>query len=120
MSLVLPVHLHESYEAETGEAVEQLLQPGMTVVDLGAHIGYFTLMSARLVGPNGRVYAFEPSPSSFLMLRKNISANGYDDRVSAVAEAVADAPGRARLHEVEGSSVSAHLDVESQEEEPSA
>jgi FkbM family methyltransferase len=111
MSLVLPLYLHDSYESETEEAVRNLLRPGMTVVDLGAHVGYFTLLAARLVGRGGRVYAFEPSRATFLILRKNVSANGYEDRVITVAQAVAAKPGRGRLQEVEGSSVSAYLDM---------
>lgn len=49
---------------------------GQVVVDAGANIGYFTLRSARLVGPSGRVVAFEPSASSFSVLMKNLRLNG--------------------------------------------
>jgi FkbM family methyltransferase len=59
------------------------LRPGMTVVDGGANIGYFSLLFARLVGPAGRVYAFEPDPRNFELLRKNIGRNGYRNVVAA-------------------------------------
>lgn len=52
------------------------IAPGQTVVDAGAHIGIFTLMAARRVGPTGRVLAFEPSPHTQETLRRNLSLNG--------------------------------------------
>lgn len=55
-------------------AGERLL-PGETVVDVGAHIGTFALMAGRRVGPAGRVLAFEPSPKTFALLRRNLEAN---------------------------------------------
>lgn len=64
---------------ETGETrvVYEKITSGQTVLDIGANIGYFTLKFARLVGPNGKVYAFEPDPNTFLILKKNIDVNGY-------------------------------------------
>lgn len=62
----------ESYETEL---FEQALRPGMTVLDVGAHIGYYTLIAARKVGPTGRVIAFEPEPRNNALLRKNVAAN---------------------------------------------
>lgn len=47
------------------------LQPGDIVLDVGAHYGYFALLAARLVGPAGQVFAFEASPSTFEVLRRN-------------------------------------------------
>ncbi len=69
--------LHGGYEAATTAVFQELVQPGMTVVDAGAHVGYFTLLAAGLVGETGRVYAFEPEPSSYELLCKNIRVNGY-------------------------------------------
>jgi FkbM family methyltransferase len=73
------------------------ISPGMTVVDIGAHIGYYTLQSARLVGKTGRVYAFEPEPDNFALLTKNIELNGYDNAV-CVQQAVADKSGTGELY----------------------
>lgn len=55
--------------------LKRVIKPGMTVVDVGAHIGYYTLLSARLVGDTGEVYAFEPDPSYYGLLKKNIEVN---------------------------------------------
>lgn len=63
------------YEPETVALVEQLLTPGMTFVDAGAHCGQYTLVAARQVGPAGQVHSFEPDPQTFAILQKNIAMN---------------------------------------------
>jgi FkbM family methyltransferase len=73
-----------------------MVKKGDVVVDLGASIGYFTLLAARLVGKEGKVYAFEPEPRNFLLLCKNIALNGYDNIV-AIRKAVSDREGFAKL-----------------------
>jgi len=55
------------------------LQSGMTAVDLGANIGYASLIMAGIVGPTGTVYAIEPSARNFMFLNMNIKANGYEN-----------------------------------------
>lgn len=49
----------------------QLIQPGMTVVDVGANIGIYTRYFSRLAGPRGQVHAFEPAPPNFKRLHEN-------------------------------------------------
>lgn len=61
-------------EPETIPWVKKYLKPGMTVVDIGAHIGYYTALFSRLTGPNGRVLAFEASPENYPVLAHNIQA----------------------------------------------
>lgn len=82
-----------TYEPDTTGVVLSLLKEGQTFVDIGAHIGYFTLLAARAVGPGGRVYSFEPAPSNLTILRKNIQVNGYEDVVAVVPKAVCGAVG---------------------------
>ena len=48
------------YEPSTSNVACEVIKPGMTVVDVGANVGYFTLLFASLVGSRGQVYAFEP------------------------------------------------------------
>lgn len=86
-----------TYEYDTVEVFSDYIRPGMTVVDVGAFVGFYTLLSARLVGPQGSVYAFEPNPEAFALLRRNIHENGYGDRVTAVPKAVSKAGGKAQL-----------------------
>jgi len=59
------------YEKDTTRLFKKIIRPGMTVVDIGAHIGCYTRLSAKLVGPAGRVLAFEPEPENFQFLVKN-------------------------------------------------
>ena len=72
------------------------ITPTMTVVDAGAHIGYFTCQAARLVGPRGLVLAFEPAPRNFELLTANVWRNGFTN-VMCFPWALGDAPGFAQL-----------------------
>jgi FkbM family methyltransferase len=70
---------------------------GMCVFDVGANIGYYTLLAARAVGPSGRVYAFEPEPHNFELLTRNVAENGFTN-VRPVNAAVSNRAGVVRLH----------------------
>jgi FkbM family methyltransferase len=61
-------------EAET-QLFRELLRPGMVAVDVGANIGYFSLLASILVGPTGAVHAFEPDPVNYTLLKKNVRMN---------------------------------------------
>ncbi len=63
------------------EFVVRNVSRGMTVIDLGANYGYYTLLMADLVGQHGKVYAFEPNPAAISALGRSLSANNYDRRV---------------------------------------
>lgn len=65
------------YEKHTAEALIEVLGDGATFVDVGAHVGYYTLLARAAVGPNGRVFAFEPNPESYRRLIANIVLNGF-------------------------------------------
>ena len=67
---------YEAEEVETG-LVKRLVAPGQVVLDVGANVGYYTLLFARLVGPEGNVVAFEPDPTNVELLRANVELNGY-------------------------------------------
>lgn len=65
------------------EAVlRQAVKPGMRFADVGANFGYYTLLGADWVGPEGRVFSFEANPGICRKLRKSVSVNGFDDRVT--------------------------------------
>ncbi len=53
------------------------IKKGDVVLDVGANIGYYTLIFAKIVGENGHVFAFEPEPSNFNLLKKNVMVNNY-------------------------------------------
>jgi FkbM family methyltransferase len=65
------------YEPFQTSLVEQWIKPGDIVLDIGANIGYYTLIFARLAGTNGHIYAFEPEPNSFNILSENVAGNHY-------------------------------------------
>src|SRR5271155_2017027 len=64
-------------ENRVQEALANRLRPGMVFYDLGANIGLFTLLGARLVGETGKVFSFEPDPENATRLRRNIQRNGF-------------------------------------------
>ena len=61
--------------AEEARLLEKLIEPGMQILDIGANIGLYTLLLARLAGKIGRVFAFEPEPNLFSILCENCAAN---------------------------------------------
>lgn len=61
----------------------EVIRPGDTVLDIGANLGYYTLLAADLVGPEGRVVAIEPNPEVFRRLSASIAVNGFTSRTSA-------------------------------------
>jgi len=66
-----------AYERELVDWMKRTLKPGMTVLDVGANIGYFSAIAAGLTGDKGQVHAFEPVPQTFSRLQKNLSAFGW-------------------------------------------
>lgn len=72
------------------------VQYGDVVIDIGANIGYYTLLLAKLSGPQGTVFAFEPEPENFSLLLKNIELNDYKN-VIAVQKAVGATTEQAHL-----------------------
>jgi FkbM family methyltransferase len=85
------------YEPLLRQVMERHIAVGATVIDGGAHIGYHTLLAARLVGPSGRVIAFEPAPSTYRLLAENVARNGYQN-VTLVGGALTDRSGHGALH----------------------
>lgn len=85
------------YEPEVSYFFTNVLQPGDTVVDIGAHIGYFSMIAARVVGPAGRVYAFEPEPSNYRRLRDHLVQNGLE-MVKSFNVALGAVPGEAQMY----------------------
>ena len=78
-----------SWEPETVASFERLLKPGMHWADIGANIGYFTIVGHRLaMGSGGHTYAFEANPRTFEFLRDNINLNWFFDGCTAEHKAV--------------------------------
>lgn len=73
--------LNGCYSPYETEIFRSLIKPGMKIADIGAHIGYFTLLAADAAGAHGRVYAFEPDPKNFDLLSRTVSVNHFENVV---------------------------------------
>ncbi|HLL16136.1 MAG TPA: FkbM family methyltransferase [Pyrinomonadaceae bacterium] len=93
----LSLSVNGAYEPFETELMHSLVKPGDTVLDIGANIGYYTLILARLVGERGKVYAFEPDPTNYELLKRNIALNGYKN-VVPVMKATSNKNGTLRLY----------------------
>lgn len=82
-----------NYEPETFRFLRSRLQPGDVAIDVGGHIGLFAVLAARLVGPRGKVFSFEPTPFTRSVLEKVVELNGCSDTVEVRPEAVSSQRG---------------------------
>jgi FkbM family methyltransferase len=92
----LPI-VRGEYEHEALQFVRRTLRPGQHAVDVGAHIGFFAMHMAAIVGPSGTVTAFEPFARNADLLERSIAENRFEAIVALHRAAVAAAPGTARL-----------------------
>jgi FkbM family methyltransferase len=92
--------IHEPFETEL---VKDHVNKGEFVLDVGAHIGYYSLIMARCVGKNGKVFSFEPNPLNFNILKKNIEINEYQNIVLE-EKAVSNKNGTTNLYLSKGNS----------------
>lgn len=85
------------YEPEVTKLFKAILRPGDTCLDIGANTGWFTTLAAELVGPQGRVIAFEPAPENLENLRNNIYRGSFTN-VTVVEAALSDSDGTANFY----------------------
>ncbi len=95
------------WEPDVSRVIEQNLSPGDVFVDIGANIGYDTLLASSRVGPTGRVVSIEASPRTFALLKRNLAANPFSSNVRAVNAAVSDKPGALDLYEINEGNIGA-------------
>jgi FkbM family methyltransferase len=101
-------HDQRAYEPTFYPAFIQRITEGMTVLDVGAHVGFFTLGAAKRVGSGGRVYAFEASDQTARILRRHVIINGWQKVVEVVEAAVCDVVGTMQFY-VDGASMANSL-----------
>jgi FkbM family methyltransferase len=97
LSLSPQIILNGAWEPGVTQALRSLVKPGMTIVEIGANIGYFTTFLGRLVGPRGCVRAFEANPEIFDLLTDNIDINGLIPFVRAEQMLVCDSCGEREI-----------------------
>jgi FkbM family methyltransferase len=88
--------LMDSYEIHETALFKREIRENMLVVDIGANTGYYSLIAAKLVGSNGKVYAFEPEPANYQTLIRHIQINGYTNIVP-VQKAISNQCGKTKL-----------------------
>jgi FkbM family methyltransferase len=71
------IYYFHVWEPQISTVITRLLEPGDTVLDIGAHVGHHTLLSAQAVGESGHVYSFEATPQTFAALKTNIGLNHF-------------------------------------------
>ncbi len=86
-----------TYEPEQTRLFRSKCRPGDTVIDVGANVGWYTIIASKLVGKDGTVIAFEPEPENFAILKRNVLANGCDN-VILEQKALSNAAGTLTLY----------------------
>lgn len=95
-----------SYEHDKVLRFQETVKPGHVVFDVGAHVGYYTLLASELAGPHGQVIAFEPLPRNLRYLHEHLRLNSVQN-VRVIEAAVSDRSGTARFRVVPDSSMGA-------------
>lgn len=90
------IYVRGYYEADIVRAVKNLLRPGMTFFDVGAHFGQYTLVASAIVGDGGTVHAFEPGPKQMSYLQYNVDLNRRTN-VKLNSVALSNSSGEARF-----------------------
>jgi FkbM family methyltransferase len=88
---------YRKYEVLETALMKSLVKPGFHALDIGANIGFFSVLLGDLVGPEGRVAAFEPEPNNARLLAKNVRDRNLTSVVTVVQAAVGEAAGSAML-----------------------
>lgn len=100
--LRLPVryfrYFPDDYEAPNIQFLQSSVQEGSVVLDVGAHIGLFSVIAARCVGQHGKVVAYEPTPTTFRLLRHTIHINQLKNVVTPVTAAVGHESGEINFY----------------------
>jgi FkbM family methyltransferase len=86
-----------NYEREEVAFMRSVLRPGDTALDVGAHVGFFAIQMAAIVGPSGQVHAFEPLASNADLLERSVAENRFLDRIIIHRGAVGASSGSATL-----------------------
>lgn len=89
------------YETKKTSAVEAAVQRGDVIYDIGAHVGYFSLIMAQEAGPDGHVYSFEPRALNFRFLKKHIRINEFSN-ISTFPYCVGESSGQVRFNDRTG------------------
>lgn len=90
------------YEPTLAKRVVEGLNPNMDAIDIGANVGFYTVLFAKLVSPSRRVLTIEPTPGALKRLYKNLQANNVTDKVIVYEGAISNQTGTTSIDIVEG------------------
>jgi FkbM family methyltransferase len=94
--IIVEQFLQEYYEKSTTILLSKVVKKGMTVVNIGANMGYFTLLLSKLVGNKGKVFAFEPFLNNVKFIEKNVRSNNCNN-VEIIPKAISQKSGKTKL-----------------------
>lgn len=94
---LLGLELDGTYEDKETALLQRVVQPGWTIVDVGANFGWYTTHFSKWVGPKGVVHAFEPHPSMMATLQRNLALNNLSPNMVLSQVALSSSPGTAML-----------------------
>lgn len=103
--------LNGRWEPHVEALLRRVLKPGMQVAEVGASVGYHTLVMGEAIGANGHIHAFEPYPKVLPLLRQTLQTNRFMDRVTLREVAVLHAPGDVQFAADPQQAGSAHLAI---------
>ena len=84
----------ETYEAENFEFLKESCKPGAVIIDIGAHIGLFSIIAAQVTGKTGKLYAFEPAPGTYALLQQTVVINHEEQVIETMQKAVGKENGK--------------------------
>lgn len=93
----LALSLFKTYEPVQTEIVKKFVKKGDNVIDVGAHVGYYTFLMSKLVGESGKVFSFEPDPDNFNLLKKGVEVNNLKN-VEIIQKAVSKENSKIKLY----------------------
>ncbi len=88
----------QNYEQENFQFLAGTSKPGANVIDIGAHIGLFSIIASKIVGDGGKVYAFEPSPTTHAFLQQTIKLNKAENSIQTFKNAVSSKAGTTKFY----------------------
>lgn len=78
----------ENYESDNFEFLNKSCKPGAVIIDIGAHIGLFSVIASQVTGKTGKVYSFEPAPTTYALLQKTVVLNHEKEVIETFQKAV--------------------------------